>query len=150
MLFSLHFQTLLLPVCSFFATFFCPCLLPPADVATPKRLLLHLLNTFYSLYQSIPNQSVSFPPILYVIFLCSFFSNHVFATRNSFSSQNSSSLFPSTFLSLNPCSPWTPSKSSIRHPTCPLESQRLRIISPAFCKFHALPHFIIKLELLAV
>ena len=90
-LFSFNFQTLLLIVYSLFTTFLnfllsmsvttrrC-CNSQGMAFTSFKCFLLFLLTNTKSI-------SVSFPPILYVIFLCSFL-NHAFATHNSFSSQN--------------------------------------------------------------
>ena len=101
MLFSFNFQTLLLIVCSFFTTFFnfllsisvttSRCCNSQGMAFTSFRyFLLFLLTNTKSI-------AVSLPPILYVTFLCSFFSNHLIATRNSFSSRNMCSLLSSTF-----------------------------------------------------
>ena len=67
------------------------------------------------------------------IFLYSF-SNHVFATHNSFSLQHSSNLLPSTFRLPKPHPPCIPSKPSIRLPTCPFKSPSIEAILPGFCK----------------
>ena len=89
MLFSFNFQILLLIVRSFFTTLFN--FLLSMSVTTSrccnsqgmaftsfKYFLLFLLTNTKSI-------TVSFPTTLYVIFHYSFFSNHVFATHNSFS-----------------------------------------------------------------
>ena len=86
-------------LCSLPFSLHAPALIPlflSPSCATLRRWFLCLLNTFYCFYQPIRNQFVLFSPILCIIFLC-FFSNHVFAMHNSFSSQNSSIFFPQHF-----------------------------------------------------
>ena len=89
LLFHFNFQTLLLNVCSFFTTFFN--FLLSMSVTTSRccnsQGMSFTFLKYFLLYLPTNTKSISvyFPLILYIIFLWSFFSNHVFATHNCFS-----------------------------------------------------------------
>ena len=82
--------------------------------------------------------SVSFSPILYVVFLCSFFLKDVFATHNSFHHKTRVAFFPQHFLPI-PYPPCTPSKRPICFPTSPLKSFRSKPLHQGFANSTHLP-----------
>ena len=129
--FSLSFQTHLLTVCLLFtitfSNFFCPRLLLPADVTSPREWLSCLFKTFCCFSSQHEAISYLFPPTLYVFFAAPSFETtclqqiapHHRKTQAIFFLNiyaNSISIM-NTLKTINP-------------------SSRPRTISPRFCKSH--------------
>ena len=151
MLFFFNFQTLL-KVCWFFTTLLnfllSMCYHQPMLQFSGNDF--HVFN-YFLLFLPTNTKSilVSLPPILYVIFLCSF-SNHVFATHNSFSSQNSSSLLPSTFPFANSISTMDTLKTINPSPNMSVEVPNTKNHFTRVLQILLACHVIIKLIFLAL